>query len=192
LTFQENPISKKSDNVSIRIDSKLSNKLHEKCQEQKISLNTLINQILEKQVNWNDLAYEMGWITIFRSTFRELLDSTPRETVENIALSTGNTDLKNSLNYIYGHVNFDSILDLFKKRLQNMNVQFRIIPSDSKNKIIIQHDLGNNWPYLIVTQMNTILNDVGYRIINDEYNKSGFSFEIVSVEKLKQHLAKQS
>jgi hypothetical protein len=30
--------------------------------------------------------------------------------------------------------------------------------------------------------MNTILNDVGYRIINDEYNKSGFSFEIVSVE----------
>jgi len=190
LTFQENRISRKSDNVSIRIDSKLSNKLHEKCQEQKISLNTLINQILEKQVNWNDLAYEMGWITIFRSTFRELLDSTPRETVENIALSTGNTDLKNSLNYIYGHVNFDSILDLFKKRLQNMNVQFRIIPSDSKNKIIIQHDLGNNWPYLIVTQMNTILNDVGYRIINDEYNKSGFSFEIVSVEKLKQHLAK--
>ena len=63
-----------------------------------------------------------------------------------------------------------------------MNVQFRTISSDGKNKIIIQHDLGKNWPHLIVTQMNTILNDVGYRIINDEYNKSGFSFEIVSVE----------
>ncbi len=63
-----------------------------------------------------------------------------------------------------------------------MNVQFRTISSDGKNKIIIQHDLGKNWTHLIVTQMNTILNDVGYRIINDEYNKSGFSFEIVSVE----------
>ncbi len=59
-----------------------------------------------------------------------------------------------------------------------MNVQFRTISSDGKNKIIIQHDLGKNWPHLIVTQMNIILNDVGYRIINDEYNKSGFSFEI--------------
>lgn len=182
MTFQENRVIKKTDNVSIRIDSKLSNKLHEKCAEQKISLNTLINHILEKQVNWNDLAYEMGWITIFRSTFHELLDSVSKETIQKIALSTGSTELKNSLNYFYGHISLDSILDLFKKRFQSMNIQFRILSSDDKSKIIIKHDLGKNWPYLIVTQMNTILNDVGYRVINDEYNKSGFSFEIVSVE----------
>ena len=63
-----------------------------------------------------------------------------------------------------------------------MNVKFRILSTDGKRKIIIQHDLGKNWPYLIVTQMNTILNNVGYRTVNDEYNKNGFSFEIVSVE----------
>jgi len=182
LTLQENRVLKKTDNISIRIDSKLSDKLHEKCKEQKISLNTLINHILEKQVNWNDLAHEMGWITIFRSTFRELLDSVSKDDVQKIASSTGSTDLKNSLNYFYGHVSLDSILDLFKKRFQSMNVQFRTISTDGKNRIIIQHDLGKNWPYLIVTQMNTILNDVGFRIFNDEYNKSGFSFEIVSVE----------
>ena len=182
MTLQENRILKKTDNVSIRIDSKLSNKLHEKCEEQKISLNTLINHILEKQVNWNDLTYELGWVTIFRSTFRELLDSAPKETVRKIASSTGNTELKNSLNYFYGNVTLDSVLDLFKKRFQTMNIQFRILPFDDKSKIIIQHDLGKNWPHLIVTQMNTVLNDVGYRIVNDEYNKDGFSFEIVSVE----------
>ena len=64
-----------------------------------------------------------------------------------------------------------------------MNVQYRMIPFEDKNKIIIQHDLGKNWPHLVVTQMNTALNEVGYRVINDEYNKSGFSFEIVAVEK---------
>jgi len=182
LTLQENRILKKTDNVSIRIDSKLGKKLHEKCEEQKISLNTLINHILEKQVDWNDLTYELGWITIFRSTFRELLDSASKDTIQKIASSTGSTELKNSLNYFYGYVTLDSILDLFKKRFQSMNVQFRILSFDDKSKIIIQHDLGKNWPYLIVTQMNTILNDVGYRIVNDEYNKSAFSFEIVSVE----------
>ncbi|MFQ5781746.1 MAG: hypothetical protein ACE5GR_01665 [Nitrosopumilus sp.] len=182
MTLQENRILKKTDNVSIRIDSKLSTKLHEKCEEQKISLNTLINHILEKQVNWNDLAYEMGWVTVFRSTFRELLNSTSEDDVKRIASSAGNTDLKNSLNYFYGQITLESILDLFKKRFQSMNVQFRSMSSDGKNKIIIQHDLGKNWPHLIVTQMNAILNDVGYRIDNDEYNKSGFSFEISSVE----------
>lgn len=181
MTLQENRVLKKTDNVSIRIDSKLSAKLHEKCEEQKISLNTLINHILEKQVNWNDLANEMGWITVFRSTFRDLLDSASKDAVQKIASSTGSNDLKNSLNYFYGHITLDTILDLFKKRFQSMNVQFRTITTDGKSKIIIQHDLGKNWPHLIVTQMNSVLNDVGYRIINDEYNKSGFSFEIVSV-----------
>jgi len=182
LTLQENRILKKTDNVSIRIDSKLSNKLHEKCEEQKISLNTLINHILEKQINWNDLAYEMGWVTVFRSTYRELLNSTSEDDVKKIGSSAGSTDLKNSLNYFYGQITLESILDLFKKRFQSMNIQFRSILSDGKNKIMIQHDLGSNWAYLIVTEMNVILNDVGYRIIHDEYNKSGFSFEISPVE----------
>ena len=74
MTTEEKQVLKKTDNVSIRIDSDLSSKLHEKCIEQKISLNTLINHLLEKQVNWNELTTEMGWVSMFRSTFRELSD----------------------------------------------------------------------------------------------------------------------
>ncbi len=181
MTLQENRILRKTDNVSIRIDSKLSNKLHEKCKEQKISLNTLINHILEKQIEWNDLANEMGWITIFRSAYRDLLDSASKDDILKIAATSGKNDLKNSLNYFYGNINLENLLDLFKKRFQSMNVQFRIIPFENKSKIIIQHDLGKNWPHLIVTEINSILNDIGFRVINEEYNKSGFSFEIVMV-----------
>ena len=63
-----------------------------------------------------------------------------------------------------------------------MNVQYREMQVNGKNKIIIQHDLGNNWPFFIIGQMNSILNEVGYRILNDEYNKQGFSFEIAKIE----------
>lgn len=179
LTLQLNKVLRKTDNVSIRIDSDLSNKLHEKCIEQKISLNTLINHLLEKQINWNELASELGWISMFRSTFCELMDSNSKEKIQKIAKTTGTVDFKNSLNYFYGYVNLDSILDLFKKRCQNMNVQFRLIPINNTIKIIIQHDLGKNLPIFIITQMNSILNEIGYRVINDEYNNQGFSFEIV-------------
>jgi hypothetical protein len=175
---------KKTDNVSIRIDSDLSNKLHEKCLEQKISLNTLINHLLEKQVNWHELTTEMGWISIFRSTFRELSDSISKDKIKNIAQTTGASDFKNSLNYVYGYVDLDSILDLFKKRCLNMNVQYREMNVNGKNKIIIQHDLGKNWPLFIVGQMNSVLNEIGHRIISEEYNQEGFSFEIVKVEDL--------
>jgi len=181
MTFQEKQILKKTDNVSIRIDSDLSNKLHEKCLEQKISLNTLINHLLEKQVNWHELTTEMGWVSIFRSTFKELSDSISSEMIKKIAETTGTSDFKNSLNYIYGYVDLDSILDLFKKRCLSMNVQYRSIEINGKNKIIIQHDLGKNWPIFIVSQMNTILNEIGYRIINEEFNMHGFSFEIIKI-----------
>ncbi|MEX0863165.1 hypothetical protein [Nitrosopumilus sp.] len=181
MTAQEKQILKKTDNVSIRIDSDLSNKLHEKCLEQKISLNTLINHILEKQVNWHELTSEMGWVSIFRSTFRELADSVSKDRIEKIAETTATSDLKNSLNYLYGYVDLDSILDLFKKRCLSTNVQYREMIVNGVKKIIIQHDLGKNWPFLIVGQMNAILNEIGYRAINEEYNKLGFSFEIVKI-----------
>ena len=63
-----------------------------------------------------------------------------------------------------------------------MNVQYRSMEVNGRNKIIIQHDLGKNWPLFIVEQMNVILNEIDHRIINDEYDKHGFSFEIVKVE----------
>ena len=181
MTVQENRILKKTDNISIRIDSDLSNKLHEKCIEQKISLNTLINHLLEKQVNWNELIAELGWIPMFRTTFKELFDSISKEEIKKIAETTGMSDVKNALNYMYGYISLYSILDLFKKRFQSMNVQYRAMEINGKSKIIIQHDLGKNWPYFTIVQMNVILNENGYRIINDEYNKQGFSFEIVKI-----------
>jgi hypothetical protein len=179
MTAQEKQMLKKTDNVSIRIDSDLSNKLHEKCLEQKISLNTLINHMLEKQVNWHELTSEMGWVSMFRTTFRELTDSVSKDRIEKIAETTATSDLKNSLNYLYGYIDLDSILDLFKKRCLSTNVQYREMIVNGVKKIIIQHDLGKNWPFLIVGQMNAILNEIGYRTINEEYNKIGFSFEIV-------------
>lgn len=184
MTLQEKQILKKTDNVSIRIDSELSRKLHEKCQEQQISLNTLINHLLDKQINWHSLVTEMGWITMYRSTFREMSDSISKEEIQKIAETTGISDMKNALNYIYGFIDLDSVLDFFKKGCLNMNVQFREIKINGRNKIIIQHDLGKNWPIFMVYQMNEILNEVGYRITNEEYNNQGFSFEIAKIEEI--------
>ena len=175
-------ILKKTEIISVRIDSELSKKLHDKSEEQRISLNALINHLLEKQVNWNELANEIGWVSSFRTTFRDLMDTISKDKVIKIGQSAGKTDLQNSLNYFYGRIDLDSILDFLKKRLQNMKVQFRHISENGKDKIIIQHDLGKNWPHLVISELNELLNAIGYRITNDEYNKSGFSFEIIRVE----------
>ena len=181
MIVEKERILKKTDNVSIRIDSKLRNKLHEKCIEQKISLNTLINHLLEKQINWNQLTDEMGWVSMFRGTFKELMEQPPTTKIQEIAKKTANSDLINSLNYFYGYVNLESVLDMFKKSCQSMNVKFRVIPINGNNKIVIHHDLGKNWPYFVITQMNSVLNEIGYRIVNDEHNNEGFSFEIQKV-----------
>ena len=184
MTLQEKQMLKKTDNISIRIDSDLSKKLHEQCEDQKISLNTLINHLLDKQVNWHGLATEMGWISMHRSTFRELSDSVSKDQIKKIAKSTGTDELKNSINYIYGYIDLHSVLDFFKKRCQNMNVQYRELQIEGKNKIVIHHDLGKNWPIFIIHQFNEMLNEINYRIQNEEFNKQGFSFEIVKIEEI--------
>ena len=65
------------------------------------------------------------------------------------------------------YIDLDSILDFFKKGCLNMNVQFREIKINGRNKIIIQHDLGKNWHIFMVYQINEILNEIGYRIVDE-------------------------
>jgi len=175
-------IMKKTNIISIRMGSNLSNRLHEKSQDQKVSLNTLINNMLEKQIHWYDLTDEVGWVSIFRQTFKELMDSISKEKATKIGQTAGKVDLQNSINFFYGKVELETILDLLKKRFQSMKVQFRRISEKDREKIIIQHDLGKNWPYLIFAELTELLNEIGYRVINEEFNKRGFSFEIISVE----------
>jgi len=174
-------IMKKTNIISIRMDSNLSDRLHKKSEEQKVSLNTLINNMLDKQVHWYDLTNEIGWVNIFRDTFKELLDSISKEKAIKIGQTVGKDDLQNSINYFYGKVDLNTVLDLLKRRFQTMKIQFRQISQNGAEKIIIQHDLGKNWPHLIVSELNELLNEIGYRIINDEYNKRGFSFQIISI-----------
>ena len=100
-------ILKKTDIISIRINSELSELLHNKSAEQKISLNTLINHLLEKQLTWNEVANEIGWVTMFRSTFREIMDIISKEKAIKIGKTTGKTDLRKSLNYFYGKVDLE-------------------------------------------------------------------------------------
>jgi len=175
-------VVKKTDIISIRMDSNLSRRLHEKSEEQKVSLNTLVNNMLDKQVHWYDLTNEIGWVNIFRTTFKELMDSISKEKAVKIGQTVGKEDLQNSINFFYGIVDLSTVLDLLKRRFQSMKVQFRQISKDGIEKIIIQHDLGKNWPHLVIAELNELLNELGYRVINDEYNKRGFSFEIISVE----------
>ena len=174
-------VMKKTEIISIRMDSNLSSRLHKKSEEQKVSLNTLINNMLDKQVHWYDLANEIGWVSIFRTTFKELMDSISKEKAIKIGQTVGKDDLQNSINYFYGKIDLTTILDLLKRRFQTMKVQFRQISHNGIEKIIIQHDLGKNWPHLIVSELNELLNEIGYRIINDAYNKRGFSFQIISI-----------
>jgi len=182
VEYMTQEMLKKTSIVSIRMDSNLSNKLHEKSAEQKVSLNTLINNMLDKQVHWHDPASEVGWVSIFRATFRELMDSVSKEKATKIGQTTGKIDLQNSIKYFYGQVDLHTVLELLKYRFQGMKVQFKRISENGSEKIFIQHDLGKNWPHLIVSELNELLNEIGYRIVNDEYNKRGFSFEIKSVE----------
>jgi hypothetical protein len=174
-------VMKKTEIISIRMDSNLSSQLHKKSEEQKVSLNTLINNMLDKQVHWYDLTNEIGWVSIFRATFKELMDSISKEKAIKIGQTVGKDDLQNSINYFYGKIDVTTILDLLKRRFQTMKVQFRQISHNGIEKIIIQHDLGKNWPHLIVSELNELLNEIGYRIINDAYNKRGFSFQIISI-----------
>ena len=81
--------------------------------------------------------------------------------------------------YIVINASNDRNIDMLRNEIATFASSVSL---NGKDKIIIQHDLGKNWPHLVISELSELLNEIGYRITNDEYNKSGFSFEIIRVE----------
>ena len=172
-------VSKSSPNESItfRIDSQKLKTLRECAEENQVSLNTLVNQILTGYIEWDMVAVKAGYATIQKDILREMFDAVDDETLKDVALKTADSS-KDIMLIMTGQVSLDAFFSMLRNRAKRSGFTFREYEEKGIRKFILQHEMGRHWSMFFKIHCERIINNTGHKA-NGEYTDNTL---IISVQ----------
>ena len=174
--------NEKNEIISIRVDSDLKEKLADECKNGHASMNAVINRALLEHVGWNKYAKDGGWVTIFRSAFRDIINSVNEKEIIKIGHEVGKEEYRSSARLSFGIVNADSLTQMIIDYFDHLNVNYQHITKEGKNKFIVKHDLGKNWALYFISTVESLFSEIGYTTKKGFTRSPCFEFEIIKTK----------
>jgi hypothetical protein len=166
--------------MTFRLDGKTVERLKEESEYRQISLNTLVNQILRRFVEWDMYESKLGMIPLAKPIIVEFFQKASDEEIIDMAKRTGKNAIKEIALFMKGRIDVNTFLSWFETRMKTSSIEIthhRLKDNDNKHSYIIKHDLGKNWSLYHKTLLESIFNDVlGKRIDNFVLSPTMLSF----------------
>ena len=167
-----------TDTISIRVPKSLKNKLEEKSKKDQLNLNLLINQILSKNIQWDDHISKMGWLQFEPSTVKEIFKHLSQNDINEISNSI-KKDVINAIKFIYGDANLKNVINFIQMWLRSTNTPFRHLEDIESHKFIIKHNIGKNWSLFAIKISKDFVQELGFKIENMTAEVDSYSFSIL-------------
>lgn len=161
---------KKSDTISFRVDNQVLEKLRKESENQGLSLNVLVNQILKRYTEWDIYESKVGMIPVARPILDSLFKKLSKEEAIELAKKVGSEIVKDIATFMKGTMNLESFMSWFETRMQMSGFELNHDVKNDKHTYIIKHDLGDNWSLYHKTVLEIIFRNVLEKPVNVETN----------------------
>lgn len=151
-----------NESITFRIESRKLKTLREHAQENQISLNTLVNQILTGYIEWDMIAVKAGYATLQKNILRELFNAIDEETLKKIAVKTADAS-RDILLIMMGEVTLDAYFTLLKNRAKRSGFHIREYEEEGVRKFVLQHEMGRHWSVFFKAHHEQMIYNAGYR-----------------------------
>lgn len=118
-------------------------------EDKSITPNTLVNQIVKAHVNWHSMAAHAKLYYLPKSFLIKLLNELTEEELNDLALETAKNDLVDISLFLRGGFTIASLSDITETWLRISQMPYRCEINEDSSKIIIEHDMGFEYSYLI-------------------------------------------
>ncbi len=144
--------AKYSENISFRIPKVPLDQLRLEAKENQITLNTLVNQIIDSYVNFTSNAPKAGMIPIHKLCLITLLEGYSEEQVKEIAKRFVRAISVQTPLLLRGKYDFEAVLESHRSWLKAAGFQYRYSKDAEKNRhtFIVEHDMGRKFSLLAV------------------------------------------
>ena len=169
--------SKKTATMTFRIDEGILNKLRTESEHRETSLNTFVNQIFKRYVEWDMFESKVGMIPIAKPIVIELFGKMKKDEVTDMAIRIGKNTVHDIALFMKGEIDLESFLSWLETRMKASSIEINHKIENDTHTIILKHDLGENWSLYHKTVLELIFSEVLDKNINFEYNTGMISFK---------------
>ena len=135
--------------VTFRLPSEQLNKLRKISEARNITPNVLINQIIKAHLDWHSRAASAKLYYLPKLFLIRLINELDENEVSEIARDIAKNDLVDISLFLRGDFSIASISSITETWLRIAQMPYRYEINRDSYKIIIEHDMGHRYSYLI-------------------------------------------
>lgn len=170
-------VNKKTSTMTFRIDENVLNKLRTESEHRETSLNTFVNQIFKRYVEWDMFESKVGMVPIAKPIIVALFGKMSKEEIVDMANRIGKNVVRDIALFMKGDINLNSFLSWFETRMKASSIEINHNIKNGYHTFIVKHDLGDNWSLYHKTVLELIFADVLDKKIQFDYNAGMISFK---------------
>ncbi len=166
-----------TEHVSFRVNKDVLENLKSVSKEEKLSLNTYVNQIFDSHVNWDAHASEIGWVIMLKSALKALIKKADKETIIEIAKDSAESGAKEIALSMRGKYGIAEWISILKDRARSSGFFIKEYREGNKTRLVMHHDMGENWSLFFRTYYESVFFDLGSKVHAD-YTENSIVIEI--------------
>jgi len=163
---------KTTEHASFRINSTILDNLKKISKEQKLSLNTYVNQVFDSHLSWDLHAHEVGWIVMLKSPLKEIIKHIDKQTIKTIAKNTAESGAKEIAFSMRGKYDIEEWISILKDRARSSGFSIKEYSNGDDKRLVMYHEMGENWSIFFETYYYTIFYELGANIKSDHTENS--------------------
>jgi hypothetical protein len=151
---------RKTSTFTLRIDEDITKLLQNESQLHDISLNTLINKILKRYVEWDSYEPKVGMIPMAKPVITTLFNMMSEEEILDLVSNFGKNVVQDIAYFMKMKSDPDSFLTWFEIRMRRSFVEFNHLQENDRHIYVLKHDLGYNWSLYHKKILERIFNEI--------------------------------
>ncbi len=160
LLMDTNRGGPKSESITFRIVSQVLDKLRKKAIHDKVTVNTLVNQLIVDYFDWGMTAIDAGWMVMPKATVSKALEMLSQDEIRSLA-DAAFQETKDMFIFMKGKDDEQSFLSILRIIAEKSGFHLRELEKDGKTTLIIQHDLGPNYSLFSKSLYESIMRKYG-------------------------------
>jgi len=131
---------------SIRLTQEIDSQLRKDAEADGITVNSMINKILTKSIEWDTHVEKFNFVSISKETFQALIELCSDNEIEKVATAVGSQTIEAITLFLYQKLNLETVLKTISTYSKYSGLFTSQIEVDEGNySITLHHDLGNGW-----------------------------------------------
>ncbi|HZI71714.1 MAG TPA: hypothetical protein VFD60_11200 [Nitrososphaeraceae archaeon] len=151
--------------MTLDLDEGIANNIRALAQSQGISLNTYLNQIIMRFLEWYRFEHKAGIIPISKPVLTELFNSRTKEEVIDIARRVGKSELQKTAAFMKGEekkaLDLNCFLSWLEAEMDRYSIEIRhtIKKNGNHHTYLLRHDAGEKYSLYYKTVIELIFEE---------------------------------